>query len=486
MGKTVFDVKQLNASYGEELVLKNLDFSIAEGEVIGIIGESGIGKSTFLECILGNIHQKVIMNATEMKFLEENWLNLESKKRREYLRKDIGIIFQNGQHSLDPLFTIGQQLEELMVQPNLTKIVETLKMVQLEEKVLQLYPHELSGGMLQRVMIAMAFINHPKLIIADEPFSALDAPLQVEMMQLIVDIANQNRTATILVMHQQELAYQFCTKVLTLEEGHFVEKKKELHERISFVRDTGVDTEVFFQLQNVSNYYQSDEVILQSVTVNIPKYKVTGIMGHSGAGKTTLAKILSGFIPYEGSIEIEGKELRELLIHEKQSYYRRVQYLFQNSLLSFNPNQTILNSLEEPLRFMRQVKNQSERIRMIQELFTSLELELAWLEKYPHQLSGGQCQRCAIARAILAQPECLICDEITSSLDDANQEKVIKVLQKVQEETKMTIVFISHNQSLIELICSNVIVLTEGRLMETFNSEDKKYKNEKYNLRIPY
>ena len=470
MTQKILDVKQLNASYGQEVVLKDLDFSIKEGEVIGIIGESGIGKSTFLECILGNIHQKVMMNVTEMKFLGENWLILDRNKRREYLRQDIGIIFQNGQHSLDPLFTIGQQLEELMVQPNLTKIVETLKMVKLEEKVLQLYPHELSGGMLQRVMIAMAFINQPKLIIADEPFSALDAPLQVEMMQLIVDIANQNRTATILVTHQQELAYQFCTKVLTLEEGHFIEQEEALQERIPFVRDTGVDTEVFFQLKNVSNHYQSDDAILQSVTVDIPKYEVTGIMGHSGAGKTTLAKILSGFIPYAGSIEIEGKELRELLAYEKQSYYRRVQYLFQNSLLSFNPNQTILKSLEEPLRFMREIKNQSERIRMIKELFTSLELELAWLEKYPHQLSGGQCQRCAIARAILAQPECLICDEITSSLDDTNQEKVIKVLQKVQEETKMTIVFISHNQSLIEAICSNVIVLTEGRLMDAFNS----------------
>ena len=470
MTQKILDVKQLNASYGQEVVLKDLDFSIKEGEVIGIIGESGIGKSTFLECILGNIHQKVMMNVTEMKFLEENWLILDRNKRRESLRQDIGIIFQNGQHSLAPLFTIGQQLEELMVQPNLTKIVETLKMVKLEEKVLQLYPHELSGGMLQRVMIAMAFINQPKLIIADEPFSALDAPLQVEMMQLIVDIANQNRTATILVTHQQELAYQFCTKVLTLEEGHFIEQEEALQERIPFVRDTGVDTEVFFQLKNVSNHYQSDDAILQSVTVDIPKYEVTGIMGHSGAGKTTLAKILSGFIPYAGSIEIEGKELRELLAYEKQSYYRRVQYLFQNSLLSFNPNQTILKSLEEPLRFMREIKNQSERIRMIKELFTSLELELAWLEKYPHQLSGGQCQRCAIARAILAQPECLICDEITSSLDDTNQEKVIKVLQKVQEETKMTIVFISHNQSLIEAICSNVIVLTEGRLMDAFNS----------------
>ena len=467
MGTTVFDVKQLNASYGEELVLKNLDFSIVEGEVIGIIGESGIGKSTFLECILGNIHQKVIMNATKMKFLEENWLNLDSKKRREYLRQDIGIIFQNGQHSLDPLFTIGQQLKELMVQPEPQKIIETLKMVQLEEKVLHLYPHELSGGMLQRVMIAMAFINQPKLIIADEPFSALDAPLQMEMMQLIVTVAKHHKVATIMVTHQQKLAYQFCTKVLTLEQGQFVEKEEVLQERIPFVRDTAVEKEVFFQLKNVSNHYQSNDAILQSVTVDIPKYKVTGIMGHSGAGKTTLAKILSGFIPYEGSIEIEGKELRELFAQEKQSYYRRVQYLFQNSLLSFNPNQTIENSLEEPLRFMRKIKNKTERIQMIQELFTTLELEFEWLEKYPHQLSGGQCQRCAIARAILARAECLICDEITSSLDDVNQEKVIQVLQKVQEETNMTIVLISHNQSLIEVICSNVIVLTEGRLMES-------------------
>ena len=467
MGKIIIDVKQLNAAYGQEVVIKDLDFSIKEGEVIGIIGESGIGKSTFLECILGNIHQKVMMNASEMKFLDENWLTLSSKKRRDYLRKDIGIIFQNGQHSLDPLFTIGQQLEELMVQPNHQTMIAVLKMVQLEEKVLRLYPHELSGGMLQRVMIAMAFINRPKLIIADEPFSALDAPLQKEMMQLIVNLAKQYDTATIMVTHQRELAYQFCTKVLTLEEGHFVEKGEVLQEKWSFIREYGEHKEVFFQLKNVSNHYQRGDAILQNLTLDILKNEVTGIIGHSGAGKTTLAKILSGFIPYEGNIKIEEKELREVLTHEKQSYYRRVQYLFQNSLLAFNPNQTILKSIEEPLRFMRKIKSKTERIGMIQGLFTSLDLELDWLEKYPHQLSGGQCQRCAIARAILAQPECLICDEITSSLDDANQEKVIKVLQKVQEETNMTIVLISHNQTLIEAICSNVIVLKEGRLMES-------------------
>ena len=477
MGQTIFEVEQLNASYGQEVVLKDLDFSIKEGEVIGIIGESGVGKSTFLECLLGNIHQKVMMNVREMKFLEENWLTLSSKKRRECLRQDIGIIFQNGQHSLDPLFTIGQQLEELMVQPNYQIMIEALKMVQLEEKVLQLYPHELSGGMLQRVMIAMAFINQPKLIIADEPFSALDAPLQMEMMQLIINLAKQYDTATIMVTHQQELAYQFCTKVLTLEEGHFVDKKVVLQEKCSFVRNYGEQKEVFFQLKNVSNHYKDEVVILQNLTLDIPKYEVTGIIGHSGAGKTTLAKILSGFIPYEGSILIAGKELREVLAHEKQSYYRRVQYLFQNSLLAFNPNQTIVKSLEEPLRFMRKIKSKTERIRMIQELFTSLDLELDWLEKYPLQLSGGQCQRCAIARAILAQPECLICDEITSALDDANQKKVIQVLQKIQEETNMTIVLISHNQTLIEAICSNVIVLNEGQLMETFISEDKVHKN---------
>ena len=477
MGQTIFEVEQLNASYGQEVVLKDLDFSIKEGEVIGIIGESGVGKSTFLECLLGNIHQKVMMNVREMKFLEENWLILSSKKRRECLRQDIGIIFQNGQHSLDPLFTIGQQLEELMVQPNYQIMIEALKMVQLEEKVLQLYPHELSGGMLQRVMIAMAFINQPKLIIADEPFSALDAPMQMEMMQLIINLAKQYDTATIMVTHQQELAYQFCTKVLTLEEGHFVDKKVVLQEKCSFVRNYGEQKEVFFQLKNVSNHYKDEFVILQNLTLDIPKYELTGIIGHSGAGKTTLAKILSGFIPYEGSILIAGKELREVLAHEKQSYYRRVQYLFQNSLLAFNPNQTIVKSLEEPLRFMRKIKSKTERIRMIQELFTSLDLELDWLEKYPLQLSGGQCQRCAIARAILAQPECLICDEITSALDDANQKKVIQVLQKIQEETNMTIVLISHNQTLIEAICSNVIVLNEGQLMETFISEDKVHKN---------
>ena len=467
MGKTIFEVKQLKASYGQEIILKNLDFSIKEGEVIGIIGESGIGKSTFLECLLGNIHQKVMMNANEMKFLEENWLTLSSKKRRDYLRQDIGIIFQNGQHSLDPVFTIGQQLEELMVQPNHQTMIEALKLVQLEEKVLQLYPHELSGGMLQRVMIAMAFINQPKLIIADEPFSALDSQLQIEMIQLMVHFAEQYHTATIMVTHQRELAYKFCTKVLTLEEGKLVAQKKDSLKTFNFNRLSNEKKETFFQLKNVTSHYKNENLILKNLTFDIPKYEVTGIIGHSGAGKTTLARILSGFLLYEGHILIEGKELRELFAQEKQGYYRRVQYLFQNSLLSFNPNQTVLKSLEEPLRFVRKIKDRPERIQMIEELFLKLELELDWLKKYPHQLSGGQCQRCAIARAIFAQPECLICDEITSSLDEANQEKVIQVLQKVQEETNMTIVFISHNQSLIEAICSTVVALKEGQLIET-------------------
>ena len=369
MGQTIFEVKQLNASYGQEVVLKDLNFFIKEGEVIGIIGESGIGKSTFLECLLGNIHQKVMMNAAEMMFLEENWLKLSSKKRREYLRQDIGIIFQNGQHSLDPLFTIRQQLEELMVQPNYQTMIEALKMVQLEEKVLQLYPHELSGGMLQRVMIAMAFINQPKLIIADEPFSALDTSLQKEMMQLIVNLAKQYHTATIMVTHQCELAYQFCTKVLTLEDGELVVQKNDSLKTFKFNHLSNKKKETFFQLKNVSNHYKDEDIILQNLTLDIPKYEVTGIIWHSGAGKTTLAKILSGFIPYEGNIKIEEKELREVLTHEKQSYYQRVQYLFQNSLLAFNPNQTILKSIEEPLRFMRKIKKRPERIQMIQDLF---------------------------------------------------------------------------------------------------------------------
>lgn len=285
MGQTIFEVIQLNASYGQEVVLKNLDFSIKEGEVIGIVGESGIGKSTFLECLLGNIHQKVTVNAKEMKFLEENWLTLDRKKRREYLRQDIGIIFQNGQHSLDPVFTIGQQLDELMVQPNYQTIKKALELVQLEEKILRLYPHELSGGMLQRVMIVMAFINQPKLIIADEPFSALDSELQIEMMQLMRNFAKKYHTAIIMVTHQGKLAYQFCTKVLTLENGHFVKKKEILQEKNPFVQDQGEQKEVFFQLKNVSNHYQGGVEILHNLTVEIPKSKITGIMGRSEIGR---------------------------------------------------------------------------------------------------------------------------------------------------------------------------------------------------------
>ena len=225
MEKTIFEVKQLNASYGQEVILKNLDFSIKEGEVIGIIGESGIGKSTFLECLLGNIHQKVMMNASEMKFLEENWLTLSSKKRREYLRQDIGIIFQNGQHSIDPLFTIGQQLEEIMLEANPQKIIEALKMVQLEEKVLQLYPHELSGGTLQRVMIALTLLQRPKLIIADEITTAVDAASEYLILNELEKL-KKSGVSMIVVTHDFGVAAKICDRVAVMKDGEIIETGK--------------------------------------------------------------------------------------------------------------------------------------------------------------------------------------------------------------------------------------------------------------------
>ena len=434
MEKTIFEVKQLNASYGQEVILKNLDFSIKEGEVIGIIGESGIGKSTFLECLLGNIHQKVMMNASEMKFLEENWLTLSSKKRRDYLRQDIGIIFQNGQHSIDPLFTIGQQLEEIMLEANPQKIIEALKMVQLEEKVLQLYPHELSGGMLQRVMIAMAFINHPKLIIADEPFSALDVPLQMEMMQLIVHLAKQYRTATIMVTHQRELAYKFCTKVLTLEEGELVAQKEDSHKKFNFNRLSNEKKETFFQLKHVTSHYKDENVILKNLTVDIPKYEVTGIIGHSGAGKTTLVKLILNYYPknlYDGEIKINGKQNIDI---SSEELYKDIAFVQKNDFL-------IEGNILENIKLAR-------NLHLTEKLRKSLGFNEDFLRKYLAQsnqiISEGEKQRIDLARFLVKTYSVYIFDEPTSNLDPIKAKEIMDYILSIKDAI---VIVITHDQN---------------------------------------
>lgn len=460
MTNPILSVQHLTASYHRHEVLHDVSLMIHEGEFVAITGPSGIGKSTFLEAILGNLRQRMwLKKDVEIRLDGAEWAHLTMKERQVVYREKIGVIFQNVAASFDRAYTIGEQLEEVMPGATSETMAALLADVHLEAAVLSCYPQQLSGGMLQRVAFAFAICHQPRLIIADEPLSALDAALQEEMMQLLANYVQRHQACAIMVTHQQQLAHTYATHVYTLQDGQLSrQQEQDTTERPSTTM-THATGPALFSLTNVCKSYNTLPV-LTDVTLTIPQGSFTGIIGESGIGKTTLGKILAGLTNYDsGTVQYDGEELAAHLERVGQAYYKDVQVIYQNSVLAFNPRQTIRRSLEEPLRFHQGIKDRTKRHALIEAAFHQFDLDLEWLEKYPQQLSGGQCQRCAIVRALLAQPRVLICDEVTSALDEDNQRLVMRELAKLHE-AGMTVVMISHQVELIRPYCQQLVVLS--------------------------
>lgn len=467
----ILSIKNLKANYQQHEVLKGIDFQLPAGKLIAITGTSGIGKSSFIEAILGNLRGEMEISVEKMTFLNQDWANLSMSERQRFYRQNIGVIFQNVLASLDPVYTIGQQLEEILLDAHPSKIEQLMTSVRLELKTLNCYPHELSGGMLQRVGFALALANNPRVVIADEAYNAMDVVLQVEMMEMLKDYIAEQQASGIIVTHNLALAQQFCDEMYTIEDGRLeVLVPSELVSSPIVEPFSGV-TQPLFEIQQLSKQYENQIIALNSIDLVLYEQQFTGIVGQSGSGKTTLAKILARLTPSDsGAIRYRG-QLQNY--PAKQEYYKEVQYIFQNSQESFHPQQTILESLEEPLRFLRGISSKHERVRQIEEIFDWLSLAKDWLNQLPAQLSGGQCQRCAIVRALLVQPKCLICDEITSSLDIENQRLMMRALRKIQQEKQMTVIVISHQISLLQEYCDQFVVMKEGKIVERFENTGK-------------
>ncbi|WP_072576364.1 dipeptide ABC transporter ATP-binding protein [Suttonella ornithocola] len=540
---SLLDVKHLQITYpsrhGDFHAVKDVSFSLYPGEILGIVGESGAGKSTIGNAVAGLLTPPGYVSGGEI-FLDGKDIRQLSIEEMRVLRgKNIGFIFQDPMTSLNPLFTIEDQLiEPMMLHLGLslvqarTRAIELLSAVGIDEPEVRMkqYPHQFSGGMRQRVVIAVALSTHPKMIIADEPTTALDVSIQDQILQLLRKLCQENNVGCILVTHDMGVVASVCDRVMVTYRGEKVEigeteqvlrrpvhdytksliaaippsqKKIQRFPLVSYIeeahhapKELDLRTHWLGQMEAANDDYEGDMLQVENISLrfctrhslfpakrkyvqavkqvsfSIAKGESFGLVGESGSGKSTIARILTGlYHPDAGKVIFEGRDLTALKSEKARLPYRReMQMVFQNPYSSLNPRMKVKDIIAEPMRFHR-LASASEAEKVVSDLIDYVGLAKGAGEKYPHEFSGGQRQRISIARALATRPRLLICDEPTSALDVSVQAQILNLLKDLQDELSLTMLFISHDLPVIRQMCDRIGVMRFGQLLEVGNSD---------------
>ena len=518
---------------GQVTAVNEVSITVAKGEVLGLVGESGAGKSTVGNSVINLLEPPGYISGGEIIFDGSRIDQLSNEEMRKTRGAKIGTIFQDPQTSLNPLMTIGKQLSETLIETlkisgssAREKSIELLNSVGIPnpEPRLDAYPHQFSGGMRQRVVIALALAGDPDLIIADEPTTALDVSIQKQILDLIKSLCKQRNLGVIIVTHDIGVIAEIADRVAVMYNGQLVEEgevkqvlQKPKHEYtkslISAVpsgdqklhRFTVVDyidgSEEKVTLENVSDHWLSknkssethntavsvknlsiefsirqalfrkNRISLKAVddvSIEIKTGESFGLVGESGSGKSTLARLIAGlYTPKAGDINIFGHNVLQKTQKTKTSLIRRkMQMIFQDPYSSLNSRMTVEDIISEPIRFHRSTGNSSETLKVVRDLISFVGMPITSLKKYPHEFSGGQRQRISIARALASRPEILICDEPTSALDVSVQANILNLLKDLQEELSLTMLFISHDLPVIRQMCDRVAVMQNGKICE--------------------
>ena len=493
-------------------VVNDVSFSLERGKTLGIIGESGSGKSLTGLAILGMLPGRAeIGRETEISFIGNNICALTFAQWRGLRGKEIGVVFQEPMSSLNPLMRVGNQVLESVIRNGdagcMTKKSALVKTESLFEEVglafsksaLLAYPHEYSGGMQQRVMIAMALAGNPSLLIADEPTSALDLTVQSQILKILKEAQERRNMAMLFISHDLDIVNALTHDVLVMHQGvceeygpteavfsspaaaytkYLLQNRLSTETsttaqhavRVSVVPKESAPTEepLVLRLQNASIGYGSGvftapHVVLRDVSLGLQQGKYLGIVGESGSGKSSLAKAVMGMAKLlKGNIELFGRNIQTMSAAEKWATSRRCQIISQNTYTALNPRLSVKNILAEPLL----VHGLPCSPQLIQTMLEEVGLRDAHAEAYPHQLSGGQRQRVNIARALALNPEIVLCDEIVSALDVSVQSQILHLLRGIQERRRMSLVFISHDLRVIKYMADDVLVLKSGDMIE--------------------
>ena len=542
--KRLLAVKNLSISFGNKKtkveVIHDISFDVAENEILGIVGESGSGKSVTSMALIGLLPKKNSFVSGEIIFEDTDLLKKDEKSLRKYRGNEIAMIFQEPMSALNPSLTCGYQVSEILQQHKKLSASEAKReTLSLFEKVklprpnemYNSYPHQISGGQMQRVMIAMAIACKPKLLIADEPTTALDVTVQKEILHLLKELQQETKMSMVFISHDLGLVSEIADRVVVMYQGSIVEtgtvfqifktpkdnytkallaSRPTLDVRLaklptiasmadkSFVpkvisaqeralRHKNMYTRIpLLEVVNLEKEYYSNAGLFQKrhvvkavnqISFNVFEGETLGLVGESGCGKSTLGKaILQLEKATAGSIKYRGKELTRLSSSETRKLRKEIQLIFQDPYSSLNPRLIIGEALKEPMEVHGILKSKKQRKERVLQFLEQVGLDESFYYRYPHEISGGQRQRVGIARTIAMEPKLVICDESVSALDISVQAQVLNLLNELKDNFGFTYIFISHDLAVVKYMADQLLVMKDGK-MEELGDADEIYAN---------
>ena len=511
----LLNIKKLSVAFGtaqhRTQVVHQVSFHIEPGESMAIVGESGSGKSVTALSIL-RLHDRYQTSfpSGQIKFEGKDLLRLSEAQLRQVRGKDIAMIFQEPMTSLNPVYPIGTQLmEPLLLHQGMSQSAARRRMLELLERTgiqepdkrFDTYPHQLSGGQRQRVMIAMALACHPKLLIADEPTTALDVTIQLQILELLESIQKEFGMAVLLISHDLNLVKRFASRICVMQQGRLVESatvtqlfKQPEHpytqhllnsqpKRIQtdynydnaatpLLESQRLNCHFSLKIKKKWGFYQREPIkAVDDVDLHLYPGETVGVVGESGSGKTTLGLCLLRLQNCTGTIRFADKRLDQLRPSQLRPLRRHFQVVFQDPYSSLSPRMTIEKIIGEGLEIHFPQWSREERRERIVKILTEVGLEENMLSRYPYQFSGGQRQRIAIARAVILEPQLVLLDEPTSALDVSVQKQILELLVHLQRQHHISYLFISHDLKVIRAMSHRIIVMRDGRFVEQGETE---------------